>query len=158
MKKLLSTALISAALSAPAALSADEVKIGFITTLTTGAASIGQDQEKAVNLALKHIDNTMGGKKVNLIMADDGFKPEVGKQATDKLVKQDDVDFVAGYIWSHVLLASRKSVLDAGKFLISANAGHHQWPVSCATRTFFQPHGRMIRHQWQWVKHLISKV
>ena len=65
----------------------------------------------------------MGGKSVELIMADDGFKPEVGKQATDKLVKQDDVDFVAGYIWSHVLLASRKSVLDAGKFLISANAG-----------------------------------
>ena len=102
---------------------ADEVKIGFITTLTTGAASIGKDQENAVNLALEHIDNTMGGKPVELIMADDGFKPEVGKQATDKLVKQDDVDFVAGYIWSHVLLASRKSVLDAGKFLISANAG-----------------------------------
>ena len=83
MKKLLSSALISAAIYAPAALSADEVKIGFLTTLTTGAASIGQDQEKAVNLALKHIDNTMGGKPVNLIMADDGFKPEVGKQATD---------------------------------------------------------------------------
>ena len=123
MKKLLSSALISSAIYAPVALSADEVKIGFLTTLTTGAASIGQDQEKAVNLALKHINNTMGGKQVNLIMADDGFKPEVGKQATDKLVKQDDVDFVAGYIWSHVLLASRKSVLDAGKFLISANAG-----------------------------------
>ncbi len=102
---------------------ADQVKIGFITTLTTGAASIGKDQENAVNLALEHIDNKMGGKPVELIMADDGFKPEVGKQATDKLVKQDDVDFVAGYIWSHVLLASRKSVLDAGKFLISANAG-----------------------------------
>jgi len=123
MKKLLSSALISAAIYAPIALSADEVKIGFVTTLTTGGASIGQDQEKAVNLALKHIEGTMGGKPVNLIMADDGFKPEVGKQATDKLVKQDDVDFVAGYIWSHVLLASLKSVLDAGKFLISANAG-----------------------------------
>ncbi len=127
MKKLLSNALISAAILTPAIFSpviaADEVKIGFVTTLTTGGASIGQDQEKAVNLALKHIDNTMGGKQVKLIMADDGFKPEVGKQATDKLVKQDDVDFVAGYIWSHVLLASRKSVLDAGKFLITANAG-----------------------------------
>ncbi len=120
---LLTTALVSAALAATSAQAADEVKIGFVTTLTTGGASIGQDQEKAVKLALKHIDNTMGGKPVNLIMADDGFKPEVGKQATDKLVKQDDVDFVAGYIWSHVLLASRKSVLDADKFLISANAG-----------------------------------
>ena len=30
---------------------------------------------------------------------------------------------MAGFIWSHVLLASRKTVLDSGKFLISANAG-----------------------------------
>jgi branched-chain amino acid transport system substrate-binding protein len=123
MKKSLSAATLAALITATPALSADEVKIGFITTLTTGAASIGKDQEHAVELALEHIDNTMGGKPVKLIMADDGFKPEVGKQATDKLIKQDDVDFVAGYIWSHVLLASRKSVLDAGKFLISANAG-----------------------------------
>ena len=124
MKKLLTSATAAAALAlSTQVLADDQVKIGFITTLTTGAASIGKDQENAVNLALEHIENTMGGKQVELIMADDGFKPEVGKQATDKLVKQDDVDFVAGYIWSHVLLASRKSVLDAGKFLISANAG-----------------------------------
>jgi len=123
MKKLFTATAVAALISSPAVFAADEVKIGFVTTLTTGAASIGKDQENAVNLALEHIGNTMGGKPVNLIMADDGFKPETGKQATDKLVKQDDVDFVAGYIWSHVLLASRKSVLDAGKFLISANAG-----------------------------------
>ncbi|MEM7258194.1 MAG: ABC transporter substrate-binding protein [Pseudomonadota bacterium] len=123
MKKLLTAAAIATLTASTSALAAEEVKIGFITTLTTGAASIGKDQENAVNLALEHIGGTMGGKPVKLVMADDGFKPEVGKQATDKLVKQDDVDFVAGYIWSHVLLASRKSVLDAGKFLISANAG-----------------------------------
>jgi branched-chain amino acid transport system substrate-binding protein len=123
MKKLALALSTASLLAAPALFAADEVKIGFVTTLTTGAASIGKDQENAVNLALEHIGSTMGGKPVKLIMADDGFKPELGKQATDKLVKQDDVDFVAGYIWSHVLLASRKSALDAGKFLISANAG-----------------------------------
>lgn len=123
MNKLITALSAASLLAAPALLAAEEVKIGFVTTLTTGAASIGKDQENAVNLALEHIGSTMGGKPVKLIMADDGFKPELGKQATDKLVKQDDVDFVAGFIWSHVLLASRKSALDAGKFLISANAG-----------------------------------
>ncbi|OED41791.1 ABC transporter substrate-binding protein [Chromatiales bacterium (ex Bugula neritina AB1)] len=123
MKKLTMAAAVAALAGSSALFAADKVKIGFVTTLTTGAASIGKDQENAVMLALEHIGNTMGGKQVDLIMADDGFKPETGKQATDKLVKQDNVDFVAGYIWSHVLLASRKSVLDAGKFLISANAG-----------------------------------
>ena len=91
--------------------SADSVKIGFVTTLTTPAAVIGNDMVDAVNLAIEHIGGKMGELDVELIVEDDGFKPDVGKQSTDKLVKQDDVHFVAGYIWSHVLLASRKSVL-----------------------------------------------
>jgi len=121
MKKLLSAAIAATMFTLPAM--AAEVKIGFVTTLTTGGAVIGNDQKNAVDLALKHIGGKMGDLDVNLIYGDDGFKPETGKQVTDKLVKQDDVTFVAGYIWSHVLLASRKSVLDAGKFMISANAG-----------------------------------
>ncbi|MDH3714396.1 MAG: ABC transporter substrate-binding protein [Gammaproteobacteria bacterium] len=113
---------IALAMSMPA-VAADKVKIGFVTTLTTGAGVIGRDMADAVQLALDHIGNKMGGLDVELILEDDGFKPEIGKQKTDKLVKSDDVDFVAGFIWSHVLLASRKSALDAGKFLISSNAG-----------------------------------
>ena len=123
MKTKLSALVAGLALVATPAMAADSVKIGFITTLTTGAAVIGNDMRDAVNLAMEHIGGKMGGKKVELILEDDGFKPEIGKQKADKLVKKDDVNFVAGFIWSHVLLASRKTVLDSGKFLISANAG-----------------------------------
>ena len=52
-------------------------------------------------------------------------------------MKQDDVDFVAGYIWSHVLLASAKSVFDADKFLISANAGPSQMAGKRCNKNFF---------------------
>lgn len=121
MKRLLGAALAASMLTGTA--QSAEVKIGFVTTLTTGGAVIGNDIKKGVDLALDHMGGKMGDLDINLIWGDDGFKPETGKQATDKLVKQDDVDFVAGYIWSHVLMASRKSVLDAGKFLITANAG-----------------------------------
>jgi branched-chain amino acid transport system substrate-binding protein len=121
MNKIVTAALAATMLTSVA--QAAEVKIGFVTTLTTGGAVIGNDQKKAVDLAIKQMGGKMGDLDVNLIYGDDGFKPETGKQATDKLLKQDNVDFVAGYIWSNVLLASRKSVLDAGKFLISANAG-----------------------------------
>ncbi len=136
MKKKLS-ATLAALLLAGTAVQAAEVKIGFVTTLTTGAAVIGKDQQNAVNLAIEHMGGKMGDLDVNVIFGDDGFKPETGKQATDKLVKQDDVDFVAGYIWSHVLLASRKSVLDAGKFLISANAGPSQLAGKLCHENFF---------------------
>ena len=115
----------------------ETVKIGFITTLTTPAGVIGKDMVDAVDLALEHINGQMGGREVELIVEDDGFKPEIGKQKTDKLVKHDDVDFVTGFIWSHVLLASRKSALDAGKFLISANAGPSQLAGELCHKNFF---------------------
>ncbi|MDA1310724.1 MAG: ABC transporter substrate-binding protein [Proteobacteria bacterium] len=124
-------------LAASPALAAEKVKIGYVTTITTPAGVIGKDVVDAVNLALKDIGGKMAGLPVELIMEDDGFKPAIGKQKTDKLVKQDNVDFVAGYLWSHVLLASRKSALDAGKFLISANAGPSQIAGKLCHENFF---------------------
>ncbi len=123
LRKTMVSALIAGGIATSGVAQADSVKIGFVTTLTTPAAVIGEDMKNSVELALEHIGNKMGPLDVELIFEDDGFKPDIGKQKTDKLVKQDDVDFVTGYIWSHVLLASAKSVLDADKFLISANAG-----------------------------------
>jgi len=125
------------ALAAAPAWAAEKVKIGFVTTLTTPAAVIGKDMKAAVELALDDIGHKMAGKDVEVIFEDDGFNPATGKQKTDKLVKQDDVTFVTGYIWSHVLLASRKSALDAGKFLISANAGPSQLAGKLCNKNFF---------------------
>ena len=135
--RIIRTIFIASAITIMGAANADSVKIGFVTTLTTPAGVIGEDMKNSVNLALEHIGNKMGKLDVELIMEDDGFKPDIGKQKTDKLVKQDDVDFVAGYIWSHVLLASAKSVLDADKFLISANAGPSQIAGKRCDKNFF---------------------
>ena len=125
------------ALALPPAEGADKVRIGFVTTLTTGAGVIGRDMKDAVDLAVEHIGGKMAGLDVEVLYEDDGFRPETGKQKADKLVKSDDVDFVAGFIWSHVLLASRKSVLDAGKFLISSNAGPSQLAGKLCHENFF---------------------
>lgn len=129
--------LAAASMLASPALAADKVKIGFITTLTTPAAVIGNDMKDAVDLAIEHIGGKMGNLPVEVIYEDDAFKPEVGKQKSDKLVQQDDVQFVAGFIWSHVLLASSKSVLDSGKFLISSNAGPSQLAGAQCHKNFF---------------------
>ena len=137
IKNFIRGALALVFLALPGVGSAEGVKIGFVTTLTTGAAVIGNDMRDAVNLAVEDLNGKMGGLDIEVIFADDGFKPETGKQVTDKLVKSDDVDFVAGYIWSHVLLASQKSVLNADKFLISANAGPSQLAGKLCHRDFF---------------------
>ena len=137
MRKTALALAAAAALLASPSVAADKVRIGFVTTVTTPAGVIGRDMGDAVNLAMQDIGGRMGGLEVELIVEDDGFKPEVGKQKTDKLVKQDDVHFVAGFIWSHVLLASRKSALDGGKFLISSNAGPSQIAGKLCHEDFF---------------------
>jgi len=138
-KKLITTGLVSSLALGVTAMSAfsAEVKIGFVTTLTTPAGVIGKDMKNAVDLAVEHMGGKMGNLDINLIVEDDGFKPDIGKQKTDKLVKQDNVDFVSGFIWSHVLLASRKSALDGGKFLISSNAGPSQIAGKLCHKNFF---------------------
>ena len=135
MKKLL-VSLLGGTLLATSSMAAD-VKIGFVTTLTTPAAVIGKDMENAVNLAMAHLGGKAGSHNLEVVFGDDGFAPDTGKQVTDRLVKQDNVDIIAGYIWSHVLLASRKSVLDAGKILISSNAGPSQMAGKLCNENFF---------------------
>ncbi len=135
MKRTLATLLAASMLSSAAW--AEDVKIGFVTTLSTGGAVIGNQMKNAVELAMEHLGGEAGGHSLEVIFGDDQFAPEAGKQATDKLVKQDDVDFVTGYIWSNVLLASRNSVVNADKFLISANAGPSQMAgVLCHPNVF----------------------
>ena len=119
---ILGTLSLAAMLISQVAL-AETVKIGFVTTLTGGAGAIGNDMRDAVELALDHLGRKMGGSEVKMFYEDDTFKPAVGKQKTEKLVKKDKVHFVTGYIWSHVLLASRNSVVGKGPFMITSNAG-----------------------------------
>jgi branched-chain amino acid transport system substrate-binding protein len=113
------------ALASPAG-AADSIKIGFVSTFSGPTAVIGNDMRNSFELALDHLGRKIGGKPVEVIYEDDQQKPDVGKQKTEKLVQSDKVDFIAGYIWSNVLLASLKTAVDSQTFLISANAGPSQ--------------------------------
>ena len=112
--------------ASPAAAQQKTVKIGFISTFSGPTAVIGNDMRNSFELALDHLGRKMGGLPVEVIYEDDQQKPEVGKQKTDKLIESDKVDFIVGYIWSNVLLASLKSAVDSKTFLITSNAGPSQ--------------------------------
>lgn len=122
----LAASALAFAAADPAAAQAKKIKIGFVTTLSGPNAAYGVDMRNSFELALDHLGRKMGGIPVEVIYEDDEQKPEVGKQKTDKLLQRDRVDFMAGYIWSNVLLASYKPVVDSKTFLISANAGPSQ--------------------------------
>jgi branched-chain amino acid transport system substrate-binding protein len=138
MKKLLfATAAVVALGAVPAMSQSKSVKIGFISTFSGPTAVIGNDMRNSFELALDHLGRKMGGLPVEVIYEDDQQKPEIGRQKSEKLVQSDKVDFVVGYIWSNVLLASLKPVLDSGTFLISANAGPSQIAGELCSPSFF---------------------
>jgi branched-chain amino acid transport system substrate-binding protein len=126
MKRLLMGTAALVALGVVPAGAQQPVKIGFVSTFSGPTAVIGNDMRNSFELALDHLGRKMGGKPVEVIYEDDQQKPEVGVQKSQKLVESDKVDFVIGYIWSNVLLASLKPVVDSQTFLISANAGPSQ--------------------------------
>jgi branched-chain amino acid transport system substrate-binding protein len=129
------TALLLAA--GPAMAQQKSVKIGFVSTFSGPVAVIGNNMRDSFELALDHMGHKMGGLPVEVIYEDDGFKPEVGKQKTQKLIESDHVDFIAGYIWSNVLLASLKPAVDSKTFIISANAGPSQIAGELCSPYFF---------------------
>jgi branched-chain amino acid transport system substrate-binding protein len=126
-KLLLATAalvVVFAAMPAPA--QQKGVKIGFISTFSGPTAVIGNDMRNSFELALDHLGRKMGGLPVEVVYENDEQRPDVGRQKTEKLIQSDRVNFVVGYIWSNVLLASLKPVVDSQTFLISSNAGPSQ--------------------------------
>ena len=119
-----STALMLAA--GPAMAQQKTVKIGFISTFSGPTAVIGNDMRNSFELALDHLGRKMGGLPIEVIYEDDQQKPEVGKQKTEKLIESDKVDFITGFIWSNVLLASLKPIVDSKTMFVIANAGASQ--------------------------------
>ena len=102
------------------------VKIGFISTFSGPTAVIGNDMRNALELGLDHLGRKLGGLPVAVVYEDDQQKPDIGVQKTQKLIESDKVDFIAGYIWSNVLLASLKPLTDSKTIAVVTNAGASQ--------------------------------
>jgi len=122
MRKLALLGALSLALAASAQ-AADKVKVGFLSTLSGPAAAIGTDIRDGFNLALKMSGGKLGGLPAEVLVTDDQQNPDVGRQAADKYLKRDHVDFVTGIVFSNVLLAVAPAVFENKTFLLSANAG-----------------------------------
>src|ERR1700719_4021024 len=122
----IAAATVLAFAAGPAAAQEKTVKIGFISTFSGPPAAIGNDMRNSFELGLDHLGRKLGGLPVEVIYEDDQLKPEVGVQKTQKLIESDKVDFVVGYIWSNVLLASLKPLVDSKTMTVVTNAGASQ--------------------------------
>lgn len=103
--------------------SAEPVKIGMITTLSTKAAYLGEDIRDGFQLAVEQEGGKLGGIEVELLVEDDGRKPEKAKQIAERYMKKDGVKIMTGIVFSNVAIAVVPKVVRDGVVYLSANAG-----------------------------------
>ena len=124
-------------LSMSAAHAEDNLKVGLIATLSGPPAALGQQLRNGLALAIKEHGGKLGGRTVDLFVADDELKPDVAVGKAKELVDRDKVDFVVGPVFSNILGAIMKPVTGAGVILISPNAGSSAFAGKDCNPNFF---------------------
>ncbi|MGY4293351.1 branched-chain amino acid transport system substrate-binding protein [Bradyrhizobium sp. i1.4.4] len=101
----------------------EKIKLGVVVTLSGPAAALGQQVRDGFALAVKDLGGKMGGRDVEVIVADDELKPDAAVTKVKGLLERDKVDFVVGPIFSNILQAIHRPITESKTFLISPNAG-----------------------------------
>jgi branched-chain amino acid transport system substrate-binding protein len=121
--KMLAAALAAVTLGVSgAAGAADKVKVGLVSTLSGPNAAIGNDIRDAFMLVVKLNGGKLGGLPAEVLIADDQFKPDVGKQLFERMVKRDKVDFLTGVVFSNIMLAGLPEAIEGKTVYLSPNA------------------------------------
>lgn len=105
------------------ALAQEKIKLGVVVTLSGPAAALGQQVRDGFALAVKDLGGKMGGRDVEVIVADDELKPDAAVTKVKGLLERDKVDFVVGPIFSNILQAIHRPITESKTFMISPNAG-----------------------------------
>jgi branched-chain amino acid transport system substrate-binding protein len=137
MNRLILLAATAMVLGGSSALAQDKLKVGVIATLSGPPAVIGQQLRNGFNLAVKTLGGKLGGRDVEVIVADDELKPDVAVTKVKALVERDKVDFVVGPVFSNILAAIMKPVTEGGAILISPNAGTSNFAGKDCNPNFF---------------------
>ena len=74
-----------------------QVKVGLILPMTGQQASTGKQISAAVRLYMQQNGDTVAGKKIELIIKDDGAVPDNTKRIAQELIVNDKVSFIAGF-------------------------------------------------------------
>jgi branched-chain amino acid transport system substrate-binding protein len=107
---------------ATSAFAADKVRVGFISTLSGPSAALGVDIRDGFQLLVKMNGGKLGGLPAEVLVGDDQFKPEVGRQLAEKNVKLDKVNFLTGMVFSNIMLASVPVAFENKTIYVSPNA------------------------------------
>lgn len=139
------------------------IKIGFIGTLTGGAADIGLTALEGVQIAVDEINAGGGvnGKKLEIVKKDEQLSPEVTVKAMRELA-QDGVRFVTGFTSSADVIAAVPIAEQYGMAIVTAGAtstaltttefSENLFVVASNTSMMNAAAARLVGTQWKSVK------
>jgi branched-chain amino acid transport system substrate-binding protein len=152
--------LAFALLGIPAAGAQEAVKVGLILPMTGQQASTGKQIDAAVRLYMQQHGTTVAGRKIEVIVKDDGAVPDNTKRLAQELIVNDKVSFIAGFGVTPAALAAAplatqakvpEVVMAAGTSIITERS-----PYIVRT-SFTLPQSSVIIADWA-AKNSIKKV
>ncbi len=107
MRRILKAGLALGALAAAAAARADDnvVAVGLILPMTGQAASTGKQEQAGAQLYIKQHGDSVAGKKITLIVRDDGGAADVTKRLAQELIANDKAKALMGFGLTPLALA-----------------------------------------------------
>jgi branched-chain amino acid transport system substrate-binding protein len=121
--RLLAVASAFAILGAGVADAQGTVRIGFSTAITGPFAAGGKQMEGALKLFIEQNGSTVGGKRIEVILRDDGGVPDQAKRIAQELVVNAKVAVLAGYSPTPTSLAVAPLATEAKVPLIVMGGG-----------------------------------
>lgn len=106
--------------------SAEPIKIGAIVSLTGTYAGLGEPQKKVIEMEVKRINDAGGinGRKIEVLIEDDGTDETKAVAAVTKLIDQDKVVAILGTTGTGTTMAIRSAIDKAGIPEVSMAGGN----------------------------------
>ena len=104
---------------------AETVKIGSFLSVTGPASFLGEPEKKTLERYVERLntDGGIGGRKVELVVYDDGGAPDKAATFAKRLIQNDGVDILIGGTTTGTSMAAIKVVEPAGVPFISLAGG-----------------------------------
>ena len=106
-------------------LAAETVKIGSFLSVTGPASFLGEPEKKTLERYVERLntDGGIGGRKVELVVYDDGGAPDKAATFAKRLIQNDGIDILVGGTTTGTSMAAIKVVEPAGVPFISLAGG-----------------------------------
>ena len=149
MRRSFLAAAAALALGLPGAAAAQQepIRIGILVALEGAFAEGGRDGIRGIELALRTVNNQIGGRRIETVIAPTDTRPDTAVRQARKLIEQDRVDFIIGPLSGSEGIAIRdyaKTVPD--KTFINGSSGALEATWVDPAPNFFRFH----THGLQW--------